>query len=201
MSFYSLQRKDPTKRLSKRFANELKNWVKSLCQLWGKLACPYPFDQITTGEKNKVDSNALTSSILSTFMTSYFFTSHLSPTCNARDLGSIPGLERFPGEGNSYLLQYSGLENSRLYGPRDRKELDTTERLSHSPISHRSLIPSPIPTLFYSDSPDFVYGWQIRVDRRFEKWNIVIFSKMQQTICYYRYSENFKNINIFQWYY
>ena len=32
--------------------------------------------------------------------------------CNARDLGSIPGLERPPGGGNSYPLQYSGLENS-----------------------------------------------------------------------------------------
>ena len=32
--------------------------------------------------------------------------------CNAGDLGSIPGLERSPGEGNSYPLQYSGLENS-----------------------------------------------------------------------------------------
>ena len=32
--------------------------------------------------------------------------------CNARDLGLIPGLGRFPGEGNSYPLQYSGLENS-----------------------------------------------------------------------------------------
>ena len=31
--------------------------------------------------------------------------------CNARDLGSIPGLERSPGEGNGYPLQYSGLEN------------------------------------------------------------------------------------------
>ena len=29
-----------------------------------------------------------------------------------RDLGSIPGLGRSPGEGNGYLLQYSGLENS-----------------------------------------------------------------------------------------
>ena len=28
------------------------------------------------------------------------------------DLGLIPGLGRFPGEGNSYPLQYSGLENS-----------------------------------------------------------------------------------------
>ena len=31
---------------------------------------------------------------------------------NVGDLGSIPGLGRFPGEGNSYPLQYSGLENS-----------------------------------------------------------------------------------------
>ena len=28
------------------------------------------------------------------------------------DLGSIPGLERSPGEGKGYPLQYSGLENS-----------------------------------------------------------------------------------------
>ena len=31
-------------------------------------------------------------------------------TCNAGDLGSIPGLS--PGEGKGYPLQYSGLENS-----------------------------------------------------------------------------------------
>ena len=34
------------------------------------------------------------------------------PTCNAGDLGSIPGLGRSPGEGKGYPLQYSGLENS-----------------------------------------------------------------------------------------
>ena len=33
--------------------------------------------------------------------------------CNAGDLGSIPGLWRSPGEGNSYPLQYSSLENSK----------------------------------------------------------------------------------------
>ena len=33
-------------------------------------------------------------------------------TWNVGDLGSIPGLGRSPGEGNSYPLQYSGLENS-----------------------------------------------------------------------------------------
>ena len=45
---------------------------------------------------------------------------HVSPggsdskesTCNAGNLGSVPGLGRSPGEGNGYPLQYSGLENS-----------------------------------------------------------------------------------------
>ena len=32
--------------------------------------------------------------------------------CNVGDLGLVPGLERSPGEGNGYPLQYSGLENS-----------------------------------------------------------------------------------------
>ena len=32
-------------------------------------------------------------------------------TCNAGDMDLIPGLGRYPGEGNSYPLQYSGLEN------------------------------------------------------------------------------------------
>ena len=33
-------------------------------------------------------------------------------TCNSRDLGSIPGLERSPGEGNGNPLQYSCLDKS-----------------------------------------------------------------------------------------
>ena len=33
-------------------------------------------------------------------------------TCNVGDTGSIPGLGRSPGEGNSYPPQYPGLENS-----------------------------------------------------------------------------------------
>ena len=32
--------------------------------------------------------------------------------CNVGDLALIPGLGRAPGEGNSYPLQYSGLENA-----------------------------------------------------------------------------------------
>ena len=32
-------------------------------------------------------------------------------TCNVGNLGSIPGSERSPGEGNGYPLKYSCLEN------------------------------------------------------------------------------------------
>ena len=35
---------------------------------------------------------------------------------DAKDLGSIPGLGRFPGKGNDNLLQYSCLENSMARG-------------------------------------------------------------------------------------
>ena len=45
-------------------------------------------------------------------------------------MGLILGLGRSPGEGNGYLLQYSGLENSRTI-PWGREELDMTEQLSH----------------------------------------------------------------------
>ena len=35
--------------------------------------------------------------------------------CNIGDLCSSPGFGRFPGEGNSYPFQHSGLENSMDY--------------------------------------------------------------------------------------
>ena len=56
--------------------------------------------------------------------------------CNAGDLGSIPGLGRFPGGGNGNPLQYSCLESPQgqrslaSYSPWGLKELDTTEELS-----------------------------------------------------------------------
>ena len=49
---------------------------------------------------------------------------------NAGKLGSIPGLGRFPGEGNGNPLQYSCLENPMDRGawcPWGLKESDTTE--------------------------------------------------------------------------
>ena len=36
--------------------------------------------------------------------------------CNVQDLGSIPGLRRFPGEGNGDPLQYSCLQNPMAGG-------------------------------------------------------------------------------------
>ena len=51
--------------------------------------------------------------------------------CSAGDPGSIPGLGRFPGEGNCNPLQHSCLENS-TDRPWGRKESDATERLTLS---------------------------------------------------------------------
>ena len=55
-------------------------------------------------------------------------------TCQAGDWDSIPGLERFPGEGNSNPLQFSCLENPMDrerslagYSPWGHKESDVTE--------------------------------------------------------------------------
>ena len=56
-------------------------------------------------------------------------------TCNAGDLDSIPGLGRSPGEGNSYPLQYSGLENSMDYRPWGHEDSDMTKQLSLSLLS------------------------------------------------------------------
>ena len=57
-------------------------------------------------------------------------------TCNAGDLGLIPGLGRSPGGEHGNPLQYSCLENPHGqrslvgYSPWGHKELDTTEGLS-----------------------------------------------------------------------
>ena len=57
---------------------------------------------------------------------------------NAGDPGWIPGLERSPGEGKGYLLQYSGLENSMdfiVYGiTKSRIQLSDFHSLSHELI-------------------------------------------------------------------
>ena len=53
-------------------------------------------------------------------------------SCNVENLGLIPRLGWSPAEGNSYPLQYSGLENSKdcVVSPWGHKELDMTRQLS-----------------------------------------------------------------------
>ena len=57
---------------------------------------------------------------------------HKESTYNAKDMDSVPGLERSTGEGNGYTLQYSCLENAMDRGAWQvwgRKESDLTERV------------------------------------------------------------------------
>ena len=61
-------------------------------------------------------------------------------TCNAEDLGLIPGLGKYLGEGNGNPLQYSCLENPHGqrslagYSPWSHKELGMTEQLTLLPL-------------------------------------------------------------------
>ena len=50
---------------------------------------------------------------------------------NARDLGSIPGSGRFPGEGNGNPLQYSCLENPMHRGAWCRLLPMGSQRVGH----------------------------------------------------------------------
>ena len=51
--------------------------------------------------------------------------------CNPGDLGLIPGLGRSPGEGNSYPLHYSCLENLH-------KQRSLTERVRQDGVTKHS---------------------------------------------------------------
>ena len=73
-------------------------------------------------------------------------------TCNAGDLGLIPGLGRSPGKGKGYPLQYSGLENSMdcivhgvakshmrlssFHFPSRKQSEFTLQQLSSAPFPH-----------------------------------------------------------------
>ena len=65
----------------------MQNWVRKIC--WRRDRLPTPVFLGFPGGSDGKES-----------------------TCNVGDLGSVPGLGRSPGGGNSYPLQYSGLESS-----------------------------------------------------------------------------------------
>ena len=76
--------------------------------------------------------------------------------CNTGDPGSFPGLWRAPGEGNSYPLQYSGLENSMGRGAcwaTVHGVAKSQTRLSHF---HPTLIDAQS---FYGEILQFVIDW------------------------------------------
>ena len=52
--------------------------------------------------------------------------SHKKSACSAGDMGSIPGLERYPAERNGNPLQSSCLKNPMDRGAWRAKESDTT---------------------------------------------------------------------------
>ena len=87
--------------------------------------------------------------------------------CKAGVVGSIPGQERSPGEGNGNPLQYSCLENPMDrgawvgYSPRGRKESDTTEWLHFIslPASQADSSPSKQP----GKPCLYLYKWYLSV--------------------------------------
>ena len=62
--------------------------------------------------------------------------------CYAGDLGSIPGLERYPGEGNGNPLQYSCLENSMDEEP-SRLQSMGSQRVRHDRETSTCLLGQP----------------------------------------------------------
>ena len=69
-------------------------------------------------------------------------------TCNAGDLDSIPGLGRYPGEGNGYTLLYSCLENIMDRGAWWVTESMVSQRIGHNwaPFTFH-LVDFPSPSL------------------------------------------------------
>ena len=60
--------------------------------------------------------------------------------CNARDLGSIPGLGRFSGEGNGNPLQHSCLENPTEEEPGGLQPMQSQSRTRLSDSTFTSLM-------------------------------------------------------------
>ena len=85
---------------------------------------------------------------------------------NVRDLGSIPGLGRFPGEGNGNPLQYSCLENPTDGGAWCRLLSMGSQRVGHDWTTSLSLSPSWVSSPASHSIPlgrHRAWGWTPRV--------------------------------------
>ena len=97
--------------------HSLKAWVL-LCLAFFMVQLSHPY--MTTGKTISLTRQTFVGKLMSLFLICCLGLSRASliaqlikkSACSVRDLGSIPGLGRSPGEGKGYPLQYSGLENS-----------------------------------------------------------------------------------------
>ena len=93
-------------------------------EYWSGLPCPPPGDLPNPGiEPMSLISLALAGKFFtiepqgkSTIYTYHCGSAGKESVCNEGYLGSIPGLERSPGEGKVYPLQFTGLEYSTVHG-------------------------------------------------------------------------------------
>ena len=89
--------------------------------------------------------------------------------CSVRDLGSVSGLGRFPGDGNSYSLQYSGLENSMDYVIHGvAKSWTWLSNFHSSSLPPFFLVPTDIPyTKLLASCLLSAPGWKCHDERNF----------------------------------
>ena len=80
-----------------------------------------------------------------------------NPPADVGDTGSIPGLRRFPGEGNGNPLQYSCLRNPRDRGAwratvhRVTKESDTTKETRQQQTALAQCISRSVGKIYFKD--------------------------------------------------
>ena len=86
-------------------------------------------------------------------------------TCNAGDLGSIPGLERSPGEGNDYPF-WPG-EFHGLYSPWGRKESDMAEIFTFTsfPVLEPENCYSYLSFRWTSENPSGSQNWRAQIKK------------------------------------